>query len=102
MTNQTIYLFNHNGNKYVGSTKDLSMRMWAHNQHFKQTRHNKTKLYRYMIENDITDIRKHISILETCKDAYNKYNLRCIEQSYLDELKPNLNMIKALKPKKNV
>jgi len=97
MTFQTIYLFNHNNNKYIGSTKNFNPRMWAHNQHCKQSRHNKTKLYKYMIENDIQDIRKHITILNTCNDDYNKKELRSREQEYLESLKPNLNMIRAIR-----
>tara|TARA_R110002012_G_scaffold237919_1_gene411671 strand:- start:7415 stop:7726 length:312 start_codon:yes stop_codon:yes gene_type:complete len=97
---QVIYLFSHNGNQYLGSTTDYKTRMFAHNQHYKQVKHNKCRLYQYMIANNITDIREYTTILKSTEDddiVYNKLGLRCLEQEYIDELQPNLNMINAVK-----
>ncbi len=92
-----IYKFEHNENVYIGSTKDLKMRLYAHNQHKKQERHNKTDFYQYCIENEIDDIRPFVEIVKEISDEYNKANLRNIEQDIIDELKPNLNMISAIR-----
>ena len=48
---QVIYCFCHENNRYIGSTTDLKMRLHAHNQHKKQSRHNGTKFYKYFIYN---------------------------------------------------
>tara|TARA_R100001509_G_scaffold137958_1_gene92039 strand:+ start:93 stop:380 length:288 start_codon:yes stop_codon:yes gene_type:complete len=92
-----IYKFEHNGNIYIGSTKDLTMRCHAHNQHKKQARHNKTDFYQYLIENDIQDIRPHTVPIKEIDEDYNKNLLRSIEQDIIDEYQPNLNMISAMK-----
>ena len=93
-----IYKFEHNGNIYIGSTKNYKLRMFAHNQHKKQARHNKTKFYKYCNDCGITDIRPFCNIIHNndC-DEYDKYILRNIEQDFLDEYRPNLNMVKAVK-----
>lgn len=91
-----IYKFEHNGNIYIGSTKNYKMRCHAHNQHKKQSRHNNTKFYQYCIDHNIYDIRPHCEVIEEI-DGYDKLTLRNIEQDYLDEYKPNLNMVRALK-----
>ena len=44
-TNPCIYLFSHNEHQYLGSTNNYNVRMRAHNQHYKQPRHNKCKIY---------------------------------------------------------
>jgi len=91
-----IYKFEHNGNTYIGSTKDYTMRCHAHNQHRKQERHNKTCFYKYLNENTINDIRPYCEII--CEhEGYDKLVLRNIEQDFLDEYKPNLNMVRAIK-----
>ncbi len=92
-----IYLFNHEENKYIGSTTNYKVRMHAHNQHKKQKRHNKTKFYKYLNQNKITDIRPYVSILANIKEIqYDNETLRNIEQSFLEELTPNLNSNKAM------
>jgi len=92
-----IYKFEHEGNIYIGSTKNYKMRCFAHNQHKKQARHNSTKFYKYLIENCIHDIRPHCQIIDEVENDYNKNVLRNIEQDYLDEYKPNLNMVRAIR-----
>jgi len=92
-----IYKFEHEGNKYIGSTKNFKMRCSAHNQHKKQERHNKTKFYKYLIENDIIDIRPFTEIIEKIDDEYDKFKLRELEQDCLDEFQPNLNSFKAMR-----
>ena len=93
---KVIYLFNHNDNKYLGSTTNLKMRCHAHNQHKKQSRHNKCKFYQYLLNNNIDDIRPYLEVLEEIEEC-DKYTLRNIEQDYIDNIKPNLNMIKAIR-----
>lgn len=92
-----IYKFEHNNNVYIGSTKDLKMRLYAHNQHKKQERHNKTDFYQYCIENEIHDIRPYVETVKVISDEYNKNLLRNIEQDIIDEYQPNLNMISAIR-----
>tara|TARA_R110002072_G_scaffold223_1_gene1641 strand:+ start:1357 stop:1653 length:297 start_codon:yes stop_codon:yes gene_type:complete len=95
---KTIYQFEHDNNIYIGSTTDFKGRMQAHNQHKKQTRHNGIKFYRYLNENNITDCRPFvIKICEIDNDTLTKNELRTIEQQYLDDIKPNLNQIRAIK-----
>ena len=92
-----IYLFNHNGNKYIGSTKDLKMRLHAHNQHKKQDRHNGTAFYQYLINNAIDDCREFITPLcEYTDDTNNKKQLLLLEQYFIDTHKPQLNSSKAI------
>lgn len=91
-----IYKFEHNGNIYIGSTKNYKMRCHAHNQHKKQARHNRTKFYKYCIQEAINDIRPYCEVLDEI-EGYDKNILRNIEQDYIDEYKPNLNMVKAMK-----
>ena len=91
-----IYKFEHNGNTYIGSTKNYKIRMFAHNQHKKQARHNSTKFYQYCIHNGICDIRPFCEIMEEI-EGYDKIILRNLEQDYLDRFKPNLNMVRATK-----
>lgn len=97
-----IYLFNHNGNKYIGSTINLKNRTQAHNQHKKQPRHNKTKFYQYLLNNNIEDCREFITPVCVYTDHCTKYQLRLIEQHFLDDYKPNLNSIKAINTKNKV
>lgn len=92
-----IYKFTHEGNTYIGSTKDMVMRLHSHNQHKKQARHNGTKFYKYCNEAEIHDIRPYVEVLEEIEDDYDKTILRNLEQDYIDEYKPNLNMVKAMK-----
>jgi len=106
-----IYLFKHtdlfgNENKYIGSTKNLKLRCWAHNQHKKQERHKNIRLYKYLNINEIEDIRPYITVLFNleeifnnlnCNDSLNKIILKNKEQDFLENIKPNLNMIKALR-----
>jgi len=95
---KTIYKFNHDDNIYIGSTTNFKTRCEAHNQHKKQDRHNKTKFYKYLNNNGITDCRLFMNILqEIDDDNLTKEELRNIEQDFLDEIKPNLNMIKAIR-----
>jgi hypothetical protein len=96
---KVIYLFEHNNNKYIGSTKDLKMRCHAHNQHKKQPRHNKCKLYQYLLENNINDIRPYVSVIEEIinEAEFTELMLRNLEQDYIDDIKPNLNCINAIK-----
>tara|TARA_R100000353_G_scaffold101814_1_gene73739 strand:+ start:130 stop:432 length:303 start_codon:yes stop_codon:yes gene_type:complete len=96
-----IYKFEHEGNIYIGSTKNYKVRCFAHNQHKKQSRHNKTKLYKYCIEHEIFDIRPYCTIIEEIDGIYDKILLRNLEQDYLDRIKPNLNMVRAIGRKKN-
>ncbi len=91
-----IYKFEHDGNIYIGSTKNYKSRLFAHNQHKKQSRHNGTKFYKYCIQHCIEDIRPFCEILNEV-EGYDKLILRNIEQDFLDEYKPNLNMVKAIK-----
>tara|TARA_R100000152_G_C6590449_1_gene51107 strand:+ start:243 stop:464 length:222 start_codon:yes stop_codon:yes gene_type:complete len=72
------------------------MRCHAHNQHKKQARHNRTKFYKYCIQESINDIRPYCEILDEI-EGYDKHILRNMEQDYIDQYKPNLNMVKALK-----
>ena len=92
-----IYLFNHNENKYIGHTTNYKVRMWAHNQHRKQSRHNKSAFYKYVNKEKITDVRPYMKIIAQIEDTeYDNETLRTIEQTYLDEISPNLNSIKAM------
>ncbi len=90
-----IYKFEHNNNIYIGSTINLKVRCFAHNQHKKQSRHQNIKLYKYCNENEIIDVRPYITIIETLENNITKDELLLIEQNYLDTIKPNLNMINA-------
>ena len=92
-----IYKFEHNGNIYIGSTKNYKLRCFAHNQHKKQSRHNKTKFYQYCIENNIVDVRPHCEIVENVDQEYNKLFLKNLEQDYIDKFEPNLNMVRAIR-----
>tara|TARA_R100000231_G_C5328625_1_gene165662 strand:+ start:1322 stop:1618 length:297 start_codon:yes stop_codon:yes gene_type:complete len=90
-----IYKFLHNENSYIGSTTNLKMRCFAHNQHKKQERHKNIKLYKYCNSEGIDDLRPFIEILEVIEEEISKEELREKEQQYLNQNKPNLNMIKA-------
>ena len=51
-----------------------------------------------MIENDIKDFKLHTIILKSFNEIeLDKIQLLNIEQDYLDFLKPNLNMINAIR-----
>jgi len=98
---KTIYKFEHNDNTYIGSSTNFKARCWAHNQHKKQTRYHGIKLYKYCNENNITDIRDHIDILEEIDDDdIGVLGLKIIEQEYINIFKPKLNMMNALSKKK--
>lgn len=95
---KTIYQFQHENNYYIGSTINFKERLQAHNQHKKQTRHNGCKFYRYLNDNHITDCRPFIEVIcEIDNDNLSTYELRTIEQHFLDQVKPNLNQIRAIK-----
>ena len=91
-----IYEFSHNGSTYIGSTRNMKMRLHAHNQHKKQPRHNKCKFYQYCIQNDIDDVRPFIEVICEIRNDISKTELRQIEQGFLDHQKPNLNMLRAI------
>ena len=92
-----IYKFSHNDHSYIGSTKDPVMRFHAHNQHKKQPRHNKSRFYQYCIENEITDIRPFTEIICEIFEDISKLELRQVEQEYLDNHTPDLNMLRAIR-----
>jgi len=92
-----LYIFNHKGNTYVGSTKDFKDRCRSHNMHMRQKRHNKCRFYQYCIQNNIWDIRKHTQILSIFDGDYNKEFLREQEQIMMQFIQPNLNTIRAKK-----
>ena len=91
-----IYEFSHKGSTYIGSTKNMKMRLHAHNQHKKQPRHNKCKFYQYCIEQEITDVRPFIEVICEIGNDISNTELRQIEQGFLDNQKPNLNMLRAI------
>lgn len=95
-----IYKFEHNGETYIGSTKNFKERCWAHNQHMKQDRHNKTCFYQYCLANDITDIRPYCKIIQKIENIYDKDLLRYREQEVLNILQPTLNTIRAVNKKR--
>ena len=97
-----IYLFNHNGNKYVGSTKDYNMRLQAHNQHKKQSKYNNTLFYQYLINNAIDDCREFITPICEYTDVFDKKNKLLLEQHFIDTYKPQLNSCKAINLKNKV
>tara|TARA_Y100000114_G_scaffold151170_1_gene167526 strand:+ start:544 stop:879 length:336 start_codon:yes stop_codon:yes gene_type:complete len=88
-----IYLFEHDGNLYVGSTINFKERMWAHNQHMKQEKHNNCEFYKYCNSVGIKDVRPYIHTLQAFSGRLDKETLLHLEADYIDEYCPNLNHI---------
>ena len=87
-----IYKIEFNDNLYIGSTimKYLSQRQQAHNKDYKIGK--KFKLYEECKKHNIEKIK---CILLEEVDINDKLELSIIEQRYIEELKPNLNMVSA-------
>ena len=97
---KTIYKFEHNNNIYIGSTTDLKVRCWAHNQHKKQEKHKHLKLYKYCNDHGIEDVREYIEVLEEFDNKHlGKIGMRIIEHTYIKDFSANLNMISAISKK---
>tara|TARA_R100001463_G_scaffold1626_1_gene7105 strand:- start:2022 stop:2468 length:447 start_codon:yes stop_codon:yes gene_type:complete len=90
-----IYEINIGNKKYIGSTimKYLCNRQQKHNQELKQGEKN-TPLFEECRKQNITKI---ICELIEKVEIENINELRTIEQKYINELKPQLNMFKAIR-----
>ncbi len=88
-----IYQIEVGDNLYVGSTEDIEYREYKHNDTYKyKSRHY--DLYNCCREHNIEYIK--LNLLDTV-EVEEDIELKLIEQSYIDKLKPNLNMRKAIR-----
>ena len=88
-----IYQINIGDNLYVGSTEYIDNREFKHNDTYKyKSRHY--DLYNCCREHNIEYIK--LNLLDTV-EIENDIELKLVEQSYIDKLKPNLNMRKAIR-----
>ena len=97
-----IYKFQHNQDIYIGSTnKTLKQRAMEHRDCLHRQGRIHTDFYKYCLENELEDIsNKEIffncfSVLEETNTELDVYGRTFIEQRYMDEYEPNLNMRKA-------
>ena len=90
-----IYKIEVEGQLYIGSTKMkyLSSRQTTHNQELKNNK-KKTPLFEECRKQNITKI---ICELIEKVEIENIKELRLIEQKYINELKPELNMFRAIR-----
>ena len=88
-----IYKIEVGDNLYVGSTEDIEYREFKHNDTYKYKSRN-YDLYNCCREHNIEYIK--LNLLDTI-EVENDIELKLVEQSYIDKLKPNLNMRKAIR-----
>ena len=97
-----IYKFQHNQDIYIGSTnKTLKQRAMEHRDCLHRQGRIHTDFYKYCLENELEQLsNKEIffncfSVLEETNTELDFYGRTFIEQRYMDEYEPNLNMRKA-------
>jgi hypothetical protein len=76
---------------YIGSTRNFIKRIYKHMYNIKNRINN--KLYNYINDNNLLNIK--FEILEEIKNNDQNFNIRIIEQDYINKNKPLLNTYKA-------
>ncbi len=98
----TIYKFQFNDDAYIGSTNSpLDHRLLEHYMCMGRERCKHIKLYKYCNEYLLRrDFTKLVEVLETCPIKLERLERTKLEQEYINQYKPSLNMRNAFGRKK--